>query len=355
MAEKYPPLTKRPSQSFERETMSLSALVQQEAERYDRISSRRSFLHAVGNVAALATVGAVSWDTMAEVLRDHNRVVIETLHDEQAEAAFPHTTTLYFPGLKNTWGESAANLRALQPALREFSQMASVGYSNRGFDEDEIYDEVVDYLTANDIHTVNLYGGSMGGLLSIALAARLGSAGFNVPTVFCDSTPGGPEDVRDQATFQCMVWGYQAGLTLPECFRFLGEFEERCAHKNERSLSQIWEESWEQLGPRACSSELVQSQTYYISRFRLQDYDEKLGKTKVVYLGNEGDVVVDHNRAFAQFAKKLPRHFVPTTYTTEGAYHASPQWYGQQYCQEIGLIAKDLHLIPRRSSVVKYY
>ncbi|MFI5212801.1 MAG: hypothetical protein ACHQTE_02460 [Candidatus Saccharimonadales bacterium] len=322
--------------------------------RRDRQISRRNLLQAGAYGLTLAAMGIESWDTAADVLRDHNKVNIETLHNAETERQFPHTTLLYLPGLKTTWEESATNLKALEPVVSTIGQMASVGYSNKGFDEDEVFHEITSYLQQGNIKKVYLYGGSFSGLVATALTPRLQQLGYDVPAVFCDSSPSGPADVRDQFPFKCLAIAGEYHLPFPEIVRFCAELNERREHKNERSWQQVWDQSVDQLSPSACSSELAMTQAAYTNRFNLSLYTDALGTTQFVYLGNVHDAVVNNPRATRTWPKFLPHNMHTTLYDTGVAYHASPQYGVNIYRRQMANAIHDLHLIPQLKFPVKY-
>lgn len=313
--------------------------------------SRRNVLQ-LGMTGLWATtltgMGILTWDSVAKARREHTAVSIQPLPDAEAENTFAHTTTLYLPGLKNTWHESHDNLVALQPSLRHIGRMASLGYSNKGFDVDEVADTILTHLDKNRVSKVNLYGGSFSGMVATQITPRLQAAGYEVPVIFCDSSPSGPADVIDQITFRCMAWAAKYNVSVPDVARLVSELSERAQHKNERSLLQIIEQSFEQITPQACSTELAMTQVNYIDGFEASAYRDQLGATKMAYLGNAGDVVVNNPTAFATWRDTYPNNMHQTAFDTGEAYHASPKYGKDEYNQQLGRVIELLDLVPPR-------
>ena len=84
-------------------------------------------------------------------------------------------------------------------------QVARVVYSNAGIKTVEITNKIQDYISANTDDTkpvdVSFYGGSMGGLVSLNVAARLlendKTGRINVSTAILDSSPSELADIRE--------------------------------------------------------------------------------------------------------------------------------------------------------------
>ena len=79
---------------------------------------------------------------------------------------------------------------------------------------------------------------------------------------------------------------------FPSVLRGGYELGERVIHKDERSWRQILDQTLEQLSPIAPSSVLIQSESAYIYHFDGRRFVEKLGGTKMAFIGNPRDQTV---------------------------------------------------------------
>ena len=289
-----------------------------------RESSRRSFL--IGSAAAAVVAADLSFTRVIQSQRDQTRLL--PLDDDRARAQFPNDRWVLFPGYKTSWEEGLWILNSLRPALSRRAQMAVMGYSNRGLDINNVVAAMNRYVDNFRLEKLYFYDHSFGGMVAIEVAARLRDRGIPVELVVLDSSPSSRFDVQDQRMFDGVVLLYEAGVRVPISVRGTYELGERIVHKNERTWSQIVDQTLEQLSPLAPSSELIQSESSYIYHFDLTRFRLSLGDTKVVFAGNPGDGVVDYPRARAGWALGLPDNVVSVDYVTEGALpaHASPQW-----------------------------
>jgi pimeloyl-ACP methyl ester carboxylesterase len=193
------------------------------------------------------------------------------------------------------------------------------------------------------------YGHSFGGMVAVEVAARLRDRGIPVELVLLDSSPSSRFDVQDQRMFDGVVLLYEAGVRVPISVRGTYELGERIVHKNERTWSQIVDQTLEQLSPLAPSSELIQSESSYIYHFDATRFRLSLGDTKVVFAGNPGDGVVDYARARTSWARDLPDNVMSADYVTNGALpaHASPQWNPGVYQGIVSAVQREYVPMPR--------
>ncbi len=289
-----------------------------------RASSRRSFL--IGTAAAAVITADLTFTHVMQAQRNQTRIL--PLDDEDARAAFPNDRWVLFPGYKTSWEEGLWILNSLRPALSRRGQMAVMGYSNTGLDIDNVVATMNRYVANFRLEKLYFYGHSFGGMVAVEVAARLQDRGIPVELILLDSSPSSRFDVQDQRMFDGVVRLYEAGIRVPISLRGTYELGERIAHKNERTWSQIVDQTLEQVSPLAPSSELIQSQSSYIYHFDVTRFRLSLGETKVVFAGNPNDGVVNYATARAGWARALPDNVVSLDYVTEGALpaHASPQW-----------------------------
>ncbi|OUM43380.1 thioesterase domain-containing protein [Arthrobacter sedimenti] len=310
-----------------------------------RESSRRSFL--IGSAAAAVVTADLAFTRVIQSQRDQNRIL--PLDDDRAAARFPNDRWVLFPGYKTSWEEGLWILNSLRPVLSRRAQMAVLGYSNRGLDINNIVATMNRYVDNFRLERLYFYGHSFGGMVAVEVAARLRDRGIPVELVLLDSSPSSRFDVQDQRMFDGVVLLYEAGVRVPISVRGTYELGERIVHKNERTWSQIVDQTLEQLSPLAPSSELIQSESSYIYHFDASRFRLSLGDTKVVFTGNPGDGVVDYARARASWARNLPDNVMSVDYVTDGALpaHASPQWNPGVYQGIVNAVQREYVPVPR--------
>lgn len=287
--------------------------------------SRRSFLIGAGASGLLATDMFITRRIQAE-----RRITkILTVDDDVAEAYFPDASWILFPGYKTSWEEAQWILNSLRGALRQRGRLAAVGYSNLGLEVDEVTDAVVRYVREQKLSKLYFYGHSFGGMLATEVATRLREwHGIKVELILLDSSPYSKYDVLDRSWFDGVVFLYESGFRVPSVLRGGYELGERVAHKNERSWRQVWDQTLEQLTPIAPSSVLIQSESAYIYHYDATRFTDRLGETKMAFIGNPRDGTVNYETARAGWVRTFRKNMLSTDRRTDGALppHASPQW-----------------------------
>ncbi|WP_394251132.1 alpha/beta fold hydrolase [Arthrobacter pityocampae] len=318
-----------------------------------RESSRRSFL--IGSVAAAVVAADLVTTRVIQGQRDQTRIL--PLDDEEARTRFPNDRWVLFPGYKTSWEEGLWILNSLRPALSRRGQMAVMGYSNRGLDINNVVATMNRYVDNFRLERLYFYGHSFGGMVAVEVAARLRDRGIPVELILLDSSPSSRYDVRDQRMFDGVVRLYEAGVRVPISVRGTYELGERIVHKNERTWSQIVDQTLEQLSPLAPSSELIQTQSSYIYHFDVARFRLSLGDTKVVFAGNPDDGVVDYATARAGWSRSLPDNVVSVDLRTEGALpaHASPQWNPLVYQGVVSAVQREYIPVPRGGGWKRFF
>ncbi|WDF33631.1 alpha/beta fold hydrolase [Arthrobacter agilis] len=309
-----------------------------------RRSSRRSFL--IGSGAAAIVTADLAFTRYIQSQRDQTRIL--PLDDEDARVRFPNDRWVLFPGYKTSWEEGLWILNSLRPVLSQRGQMAVMGYSNTGLDINNVVATMNRYVDNFRLEKLYFYGHSFGGMVAVEVAARLQDRGIPVELVFLDSSPSSRFDVRDQRMFDGVVLLYEAGVRVPISLRGTYELGERIVHKNERTWSQIVDQTLQQLSPLAPSSELIQSESSYIYHFDVSRFRLSLGDTKVVFAGNPNDGVVNYTTAPVGWARGLPDNVVATDFVTSGALpaHASPQWNAGIYQDIVRAVQQEYVPLP---------
>ncbi|MEC5199228.1 pimeloyl-ACP methyl ester carboxylesterase [Arthrobacter sp. PL16] len=318
-----------------------------------RESSRRSFL--IGSAAAAVVTTDLAFTRVIQSQREQTRIL--PLDDDDARARFPNDRWVLFPGYKTSWEEGLWILNSLRPALSKRAQMAVMGYSNRGLDINNVVATMNRYVDNFRLEKLYFYGHSFGGMVAVEVAARLRDRGIPVELVLLDSSPSSRYDVLDQRMFDGVVLLYEAGVRVPISVRGTYELGERIVHKNERTWSQVVDQTLEQLSPLAPSSELIQSESSYIYHFDVTRFRLSLGDTRVVFAGNANDGVVDYARARSGWARELPDNMVPVDYVTDGALpaHASPQWNPGIYQDVVATVQREFVPVPRGGGWKRYF
>ena len=306
--------------------------------------SRRRFLGAIAATGAIAVADRIANEPPVE----HARIDIKTLSDKRAEYNFPHTAWLFLPGFNTSWDDSERYMKALQPALRERGQLARIGYSNKGLDTSDLYDKILGYARDQHLTTLNLYGHSFGGMLSVQMAARLRSDGFQVPLITLDSSPSSAADVIDRTQFDWLSASDKARITIPVTFRLGAEAISQVSHS--KTIAQAYDEALQSISPDKCSTALLQSEAGYITTFRASTYDGLLGDTKITHLGNPADTTVNYHSARQGWQQALPHNFINTPHITYGAGHGDPDGARGIYTAQMSIIQDQFLPLPPQPS-----
>ncbi|MGY3318641.1 thioesterase domain-containing protein [Arthrobacter sp. TE12232] len=307
--------------------------------------SRRTFLVGAGSASLLAADMLFTQRVQEE--RRVNRIL--EVKDDVAERYFPHASWILFPGYKTSWEEALWILNALRGSLNKRGQLAAVGYSNEGLDIDEVVIAVIEHVRAHQLTTLYFYGHSFGGMVATQVAARLRELhGVEVAFILLDSSPASRYDVLDQSWFEGVVLLYESGFRFPTVLRGGYELGERMLHKNERSWSQILDQTLEQLSPIAPSSVLIQSESAFIYHFDAGRFVGKLGGTKMAFIGNPRDQTVDYETARDAWSLTFKANMVSDNLRTDGAKpeHASPGWSPFVYRPIVEKLQDDFFPLP---------
>ncbi|WP_323960059.1 alpha/beta hydrolase [Arthrobacter sp. JZ12] len=305
--------------------------------------SRRRFLTG----SALGLTLATDLFVTRRIQEAREELAIIPVADEFADRTYPNARWVLFPGYKTSWEEGVWIMNSLRPVLSRRARMAVMGYSNRGLDVATIVASLRRYIRTQQIDKLYFYGHSFGGMVAVEVASRLREFGVNVQFILLDSSPHDRFDVVDQAMFDGVVYLYEAGYRVPSVLRGSYELAERIVHKNERTWSQIIDQTLEQLSPLAPSSILIQSQASYIFHYNVTRFS--LGDTPVAFIGNPGDGTVDYATARPGWAAAFPNNMVSADLVTEGALpaHASPQWNPLIYQAVVRELQMDFLPLPR--------
>lgn len=307
--------------------------------------SRRTFLIGAGSASLLAA--DMLYTRRVQEERRVNKVL--TVPDDVAERYFPYASWILFPGYKTSWEEAQWILNALRGSLNQRGQLAAVGYSNDGLDIDRIVIAVIEHVRARKLTTLYFYGHSFGGMVATQVAARLRELhGVEVALILLDSSPASRNDVLDQSWFEGVVFLYESGFRFPSVLRGGYELGERMLHKDERSWSQILDQTLEQLSPIAPSSVLIQSESAYIYHFDVSRFVGMLGATKMAFIGNPRDKTVDYETARDSWSLTFQANMASDNLRTDGARpeHASPGWSPSVYGPIIDKLQDELFPLP---------
>ncbi|MEZ2391233.1 thioesterase domain-containing protein [bacterium RCC_150] len=316
--------------------------------------SRRTFLIGAGASSALAADMLFTRQVQAE----RRSTKILTVDDDVAQRYYPNASWIIFPGFKTSWEEAQWILISLRDALRQRGQLSAVGYSNLGLDVSDVVDAVAAHVKERKLDTLYFYGHSFGGMLATEVAALLRERNdVGVKLILLDSSPFSKYDILDQSWFDGVVFLYESGFQVPSVLRGGYELGERVVNKHERTWGQIWNQTLEQLSPIAPSSVLIQSESDYIYHFDGTRFVDRLGDTKMAFIGNPRDDTVNYETARAGWAKTFPLNMASTGRRTDGALppHASPQWNPFIYKPIVEDLQNELFPLPRAGSRVVFY
>lgn len=306
--------------------------------------SRRQFLTG----SALGLTLATDLYVTRRIQEQRQELSIIPIEDDAAERRFPHARWVLFPGYKTSWEEGVWIMNSLRPVMGRRARMAVMGYSNQGLDINNIVAAMNRYVRNLQLEKLYFYGHSFGGMVAVEVAARLRERDIPVELIILDSSPHTRFDVLDETMFEGVVLLYQAGYRVPTVLRGGYELGERIVNKNERSWRQVLDQTLEQLSPLAPSSVLIQSQASYIYHYNVTRFQEGLGGTRMAFIGNPDDGVVNYTTARPGWAATFPRNMVSTDHVTDGAVpaHASPQWNPLVYQDVVAALQRELIPLP---------
>ncbi|WP_457965434.1 thioesterase domain-containing protein [Arthrobacter sp. D1-29] len=319
-----------------------------------RTFSRRSFFIGAGASSLLAADMLLTRRVQTE--RRVNRIL--TVPDDFADAYYPDASWFLFPGYKTSWEEAQWILNSLRGALNKRGQLAAVGYSNQGLDIDELVIAVIEHVRARKLTKLFFYGHSFGGMVATQVAARLRELhGVEVAFILLDSTPYSKHDVLDQSWFDGVVFLYERGFRVPSVVRGGYELGERVIHKDERTWRQILDQTMEQLSPIAPSSVLIQSESAYIYHFDGMRFADKLGGTRMAFIGNPYDRTVRYQTALEAWTVAYRANMVSSDQQTDGARpaHASPGWNPTIYRPILERLLNEIFPLPGGGSRVTVF
>lgn len=317
------------------------------AARRLKVFSRRAFL---GGATASALLAADAFLTR-EVQRQRRQTVVLDVADDAARQRFPDASWILFPGYKTSWEEGKIILASLRSSLAERAQLAAIGYSNLGLDIDEILDALRVHVRQRRLRTLYFYGHSFGGMVAVEVASRLlAEDGLQVEVILLDSSPASKYDVLDQGWFDSVVVLYDLGVRIPSIVRGGYEFGERVIHKNERTWTQVVDQTLEQISPLAPSSVLIQTESQYIYDWDATRFAETLGSAQMAFFGNPGDQTVNYASARNRWERLFAANMASSGLQTIGAFpaHASPEWSGIVYNRLLNQLLPQLLPLPRR-------
>ena len=308
------------------------------AQNLERFSRRSLFLGG----AALA--GVVADVTLTNHLqRERSRVEIAEISDDETRERFPNNLWLIAPGFKMGWDDSRRIAESLEPTMRQRGRIAYIGYSNKGLDTYELKTRVNSYIEQEDIQKVYLYGHSFGGMVATELAHHLQrDTDVDSALIALDSSPSSQFDVKAKAELHFLSLLENLHVPIPTAGRAAYELGERTVNKDERSLSDIWHQSLEQLYPGAPSSQLIKSEAAYIEHFDPREFP-LASRTDVAMLANMADETVNISSATKHWSEYLKDAF-KEVYWTNGARpaHASPFWNEEIYNHKLKILQATL-------------
>ena len=271
---------------------------------------RYAYMGAYGLVLAIGA-GNLAQDTY-DILREDQSTTVEALPSFEDERNFPNTAWIMVPGYNMAWRDSREAAEALKPELEKTGQVHWIGYSNEGFDIDEIKTKTLEHLRKNDLENVSLYGYSFGGMVSVELATYLAEHDVNVKEIVLDSSPHSLEDVRkEQVAVRFMAVGA------------VGSFARAAAGvATEEGVLQDYLRSND---TEHASARLLQDSSKYIVNFDLSEFASKLPEqTRLTYIGSDNDDRIETSTAYDGWKDEFSgRAFLYRDSTPAG--HASPR------------------------------
>ena len=289
--------------------------VEKDVARFERQKRRRLGVHALVFAAGL---GFLAEDTY-EIARQDQSLTIEALEDRAVSEMYPHTAWYLIPGYNMAWRDSREAAEALKPELEKTGQVHWVGLSNKGFEIDDLKKEALEYAIDNDLTTINLYGYSFGGMVSVELAQYLIENGISVNEIVLDSSPANLGDVKTGQNIVRVV--SLVGMT-----------------STQRAAVGIMTTQNTDLGSfsdaeKYASAELLNDTASYIARFSPNVEASGLpAEVDITYIGSSNDERINTESAANKWRDALSENDFEF-YDSWPAGHASPRGDTEKYLE----------------------
>jgi pimeloyl-ACP methyl ester carboxylesterase len=261
--------------------------------------------------------GIAKWqgDAPAIVAIDRPHVVRASAKTGGSNKQHDSATMFVFGGFGVSNDRLAGIGKAVDTALGGVEPVVTINHADTGIDIDEIADQVGQYVESHDLTKIDFYGHSMGGMVSLEVAAQLKEKDdVRVRSVTLDSTPAGIQNVRgsDRGGTKLLQTLNDANLHFGPAMR-VGMEATRMIFKDPRSLMDI--DTYKTAVRRAendAPNPLIQSQAAFVDDFEIDKYEGvfSVKTTKITQLApkdNDRDHTVNDAQAFIDFEKGLGR------------------------------------------------
>lgn len=336
-----------------------------ELEKLERRRERDSLYHRTARVIgglALSATALAGIDTITGAALWHNDTPsITTIEGQSAQQASDkvlidsHSDAMLVFG-----GFGVSNSRAkqigtkIEGILPDLEKVAVINYANKGIDIDKIVETTEEYLEANDIDTIDIYGHSMGGMIGMEVAAELrGKGDIAVRSIILDCTPATKRNVRgfDRGGTTLLKQTDELGLHFGPVTR-VGMQATRILTKNPKAIfdSDTFPKALRQASNSA-SNGVMQDQAGIVDAFNVADYKNTFpaSSTDIIQIhpyNNEADHTIDDSQAYSDWQTGLVRPI--SRIALRGSGHAS-------ILSDTALYSKALHKVYTSSGDAKSY
>ncbi|HSW91193.1 MAG TPA: alpha/beta hydrolase [Candidatus Saccharimonadales bacterium] len=336
-----------------------------ELERLERRRERGSLYHRTARVMggfALSATALAGIDTITGAAMWHNDTpTITTIEGQSVQQASDKVLTdgrsdamLVFGGFGVSNSRAKQIGMKIEEALPDLEKVAVINYADKGIDIDKIVETTEEYLEANDIHTIDIYGHSMGGMIGMEVAAELKEKdNIAVRSIILDCTPANKRNVRgsDRGGTTLLKQTDELGLHFGPVTR-VGMQATRILTKNPKAIfnSDTFPKALRQASNSA-SNGVMQDQAGIVDTFNVADYKDTFpaSSTDIIQIhpyNNDADHTIDDSQAYNDWQTGLVRPI--SRIALRGSGHAS-------ILSDTALYSKALHKVYASSSDTKSY
>lgn len=305
----------------------------------ERQTSRRDFLRSLGKTATVG-MGILTADTLAgEYLWGGTNPEIRTLNTPEREG-FESSATLVVGGFGVSDTENLA--AAVAPTLSHYGSIAHLEYSSNGIHMGDLVSTAREYIDKHDIDNLRIYGHSMGGMVAVALAARL-AKDVHLGALFLDCSPASYKDVRsqDRAGTWLLHTTDELSLHFGPLTR-LGMEVIRPLIKGDDDYMRICERAINKLSDGSCSNKLIQAQASFIRTFNPTDYSGVFPDTMPIIRlrpqNLDADHTINNTTSLPRWREGLDHEIVDMIIKNGG--HANPVQRPDEYAAAFHAAAK---------------
>lgn len=311
---------------------------------------KRKGIKAIGVVAltGVLTFGGIEGSKWIENANYDREAVVRAVDIDHTPSRYEDSVTLTVTGYNTSRQQTRMSAENIKPALGEIGGVGWIGHSDRGVSAEAMASEVEVYLEENNLDVPNFYGSSMGGLVTLEMAALLTEKGVVPEFIILDSTPATYANLRSPRTVEMINT-----LNTPavkNAFAATQSVVESQRNPLEATGDFIHETLFSKDDPDKTTSRQTRAQIDYIREFDIDTIAKRISpETTIIYIGGgDRDTVVDTVASHRRITEAFPDRNI--TYYDTDAPHASPIGDSKQYLRTLTTATQPFRTPPGNSS-----